>query len=497
MSKKTQAPLTVEQKLQIEMERERQEKVLTSYLRRTGHGVPKTRREFLASGLLATSGFVVAPSIFELVTSELANAQVAGCPTVDPSSTMIPYINVNMSGGWLGPGQMVVHDANRQPLTSYTTIGLGLPASFQIVREFGNFPIPSLNGVMISKFMEGLILTAGAAAVANTAVVGVCHQGQDDTRDNRENIAGLVGAAGLRGKDLPNLGTRGNSLTGVGMEPAFRAPAAPLRVGGFADIQGALAASGILAQQLTNNATRTQLLKTIKSLSVSQKQRLLASSSGATLGKLVECATDKNVLLANSPADGVDPRTVPELAAIWGIAPGQNNGPVTQASIAYNALNGKAGAVGIDLGGYDYHGNNRTNTDAQDRNAGVLVGRILASAAFLQKPVFLHITSDGGVNTTQSNTPDGSPAGDSGSRSMSYMIVYHPAARPATTDFQVGNYTNAQSADTNFITNWNAERASLAVFANYLQLNRKLGMLESIQGGQFDTATLQRVIKFA
>ncbi len=497
MSKKAQAPLTPEQKMQTEAERERREKVLSSYLKRTGHGMPRTRREFLASGLMTTSGFVLAPSIFSLVTSELANAQIPGCPTVDPSTQLIPFVHVNMSGGWLGPGQMVVHDANRQPLASYTTIGLGLPASFTIVREFGNFPIPSLNGVLISKFMEGLIEAAGADAVAKTAVVGVCHQGQDDTSSNMESIAGLVTTAGLKGSDLPSLGTRNNSVTGVGMEPAFVRPPAPLRVGSFNDIQGALAASGTLAAQFTQLSTRTQLLNTIKSLSQSQKQRLMASSSGATLGKLVECATDKNVALAGSPAAGVDPRAVPEVAAVWGIAPGQNNGTVTQASIAYNALNGKAGAVGIDLGGYDYHGNNRANTDAQDRNAGVVVGRILRTAQVMQKPVFLHITSDGGVNTTQSNTPDGSPSGDSGSRSMSYMIVYHPSARPATTDFQIGQYTSAQSADSNFITNWNAERASLAVFANYLQLNRKLGMLDQIQGGQFDAGILQRVIKFA
>lgn len=495
---KKHAPLTADQKLQNEMERERQATVLKSYLDRTGHGVPKTRREFLASGLVTTSGLLFAPSIYELITHELsAQAQVAGCPTVDPGNQLIPFININLAGGWLGPGQMVVHDANREPLQSYTTIGLGLPANFNIVREFGNFPIPSRGGVMVSKFMEALIQTAGPGAVANTAVVGVCHQGGDDTSSNRQSITGCVNAAGLKGSDLPNLGTRVNSITGVGMQPSFVYPAAPLRVTSFNDIQGALVTGGILAQQLAQPSTRTSLLNTVKSLSQSQKQRLMASSSGATLGKLVECATDKNVSLASSPINGVDPRTVPDIAAAWGIAPGQNNGTVTQAAIAYNALNGKSGACGIELGGYDYHGNARAVTDERDRTAGVLVGRILRTAQILGRPAFLHITTDGGVNTTQSETPDGDPSGDSGSRSMTYMIAYNPTARPATTDFQLGHYTNAQSADNNFITNWNAERASLAVFANYLKLNNKLGMLSQIEGDQFDAATLNRLIKFA
>lgn len=498
-----QAPLTAEQKLEIEIERERQAKVLDSYLKRTGHGMPKTRREFLASGLMTTSGLLMAPSIFDLVTRELtAHAQSPDCPVVDPANQLMPFVNVNMSGGWLGPGQMVVHDANRQPLQSYTTIGLGLPANFNIVREFGNFPVPSRTNAdgtitLVSKFIEGLVEAAGTTALAKTAMVGVCHRGQDDTTSNPQNIAGLVNAAGLKGVDLPNLGTRGNSISGVGMEPAFVRPPSPLRVGSITDINGALAPSGIVATQLTNPATRDSLLKTMASLSQSQKSRLMASSSGATLGKLVECATNKNIELAKSPATSVDPRAVPDIAAVWGIAAGQNNATVTRAAIVYNALNGKAGAVGLDLGGYDYHGNARATTDARDRTAGVVVGQILRTAEVMNRPVFIHITSDGGVSTTQNETPDGDPNGDSGSRSMSYMIVYHPAGRPATSDFQIGQYTNAQSADTDFITNWNAERASLAVFANYLQLNKRLGMLNQIKSGEFDVGTLNRLIKFA
>jgi len=506
MTKQKKLEMTPDEKLAIEIETERRAKALENYLKTSGHGLPKTRREFLASGVLGMSGFVVAPTVLSVLSQELsADAQSSGCGSNQPSS-MFPFVTVNLGGGAALHANVVPHDVNRQPLLSYTNIGLGLPANFNIIREFGNTPFPvTLGGVLVSKFLEGMRVGAANPAAGNaptsfarTAFLPCYIRSQDDnSQDNKHTYFGLVQAAGGRGTDLPLLGTAA-SPTGVGQNYAGPRPSAPLRVGSFGDIAGALGPSGNLGTQLAAPAQRTSLLNLIKSLSDSQKRRLASTATGQTLGQLMQCATGKNAELSTGSSAAFDPRLDANLAGVWGItaATAPNNQAVVQASLIYNALNGKAAACGISMGGYDYHNNPRTTTDQRDLEAGTLVGRILRSAEVMNRPVVIDVVSDGSVSHTNSNLPDGSPSGDSGSRGCTYMIVFNPAGRPATNDFQIGEFTNAQSAADNTIQNWSVERAAMARFANYLAVQGKLSMLEQILPGQFAVSDLNKILKF-
>jgi hypothetical protein len=230
------------------------------------------------------------------------------------------------------------------------------------------------------------------------------------------------------------------------------------------------------------------------------------SASGSTLAKLVECATGKNVSLAGQTNLGVDPRqdTTVGLSGLWGMATGGNqfgrsqNERVIMGSMVYNALKGNAGAVGLDIGGYDYHGNNRIDvTDVRDNDAGQLVGKILESAAAMNQKVFIQVQSDGSVGAPRGSDINASFTGDRGAGGMSYILVFDPAGRPASKPgYQIGHFTAGQGAADNSVVG-SAEKAGAAVFANYMKFAGQLGRLDSILTQPFNSVQLEQVLRLA
>ncbi|MES3037788.1 MAG: hypothetical protein V4736_07770, partial [Bdellovibrionota bacterium] len=68
----------------------------------------------------------------------------------------------------------------------------------------------------------------------------------------------------------------------------------------------------------------------------------------------------------------------------------------------------------------------------------------------------------------------------------------------ATTGFQVGSFTAGQVADEDAVIGKSVELAAQAVFANYMQLNGKLGELSSaVPERTIPDALLPKVVKFA
>jgi len=224
-----------DKKLQLEIERERQAKALEQYLK-TGHGTPRSRREFLASGVLAFGGYIVAPSILQLVSAN-AQAQAAGNCVVNVTAGLVPFINVNLAGGAGLHSNTVPLTMQGAMLTSYDKIGLGAPANFSVIRDFGNVPFATTTaGASLSPFLDGI---KSVTTTTKTAWVNVMVRSQDDTSNNEMSIAGLVEKAGLKGTTLPNLGSTA-SRTGVGQLPAFNAPSQPLKVSNVNDIISAM-----------------------------------------------------------------------------------------------------------------------------------------------------------------------------------------------------------------------------------------------------------------
>lgn len=454
-----------------------------------GHHRPITRREFLAAGLIPFSASIFAPNWMKLLLgSDFAMA--ADCPT--PDASMIPFMCVDLAGGAGLQANFIPHTQDLQLLKSYTKMGLGLTSTLPIERAFGNVPFAGQNtannNALISGFLAGFRNTA-ASAEANTAFVGMAISSMDDSAANALSPVGMITKAGLAGTKLPALGTS-DTDSGGRHRPAMITPPAPLVVRNFNDIQNALGYAESLGT-LLNKEQKLSLSKLVDRLNGTQARKLASISNGKQIQNLIECAGIKNSELITTGGGVVDPALVPEVATIW------NMGNTTQkafASIAYNTIVGNAGAASISLGGFDYHDNTRTSGDAKDREAGELIGRIIATAAALQKKVFIFVSTDGSVGSN-SESVSGVWTGDRGNASAGYLLFYDPAKRPETSSFQVGAYTNEQVTDPKALTA-TPEAAAATAFANWLKVNNRLDLYSSIAERIIATADLDKVLRF-
>lgn len=458
----------------------------------TGHQKPVTRREMLASGLIPFSAWAVGPSLGTL----LSPARVFGqSDCVQTTTSYIPFITLNLAGGGSLASQLVVKNIAGANLSSYTKLGLGSGPgiSFNVEREFGGVEFAgtgiggNVNG-LVSKFLTGMRDPRNAgmrsAALDKTAFVWTAVQLGDDTASNQLDISGLVLKMGLSGSKLPNLG-RSDTATGINQQPVMIPPPAPFIVGSVNDLTNALGYAAGLAGLSQNQ--KSALARVIASVSSSQAKTMATMPGAAAAAKVVECAGIRNVDLVSTGGGDVNPlavggMTTTELARIWQIQNPANDRTSQNAvfgSMVYNGLVGNASTVALNIGGYDYHDNTRTTGDTRDLAAGTVIGKILETAAWLQKPVFIYVCSDGSTVSPESTTADSPWSSDRGIAGMQYMLAYHPSARPATSGFQVGGFNEGQAADGAFPTGTSAALAAQAVFANYAAWNGRTDFLES------------------
>jgi hypothetical protein len=302
-----------------------------------------------------------------------------------------------------------------------------------------------------------------------------------------------VTAAGLVGSLLPKLGSNNKTGTGISQKASNTAPPAPLVVSKIADLTSALAPASSLTSNLSL-AQQKSLLTTISALSGSQARSVASvnSSSSQTLSKLTQCATDKNINLATQANPGIDPQLDSDksVSNLWMMATGGTQFGRSQTertifgSMVYNALKGNSGSVGLELGGYDYHGNGTTVQNQKDFDAGQVVGKVLATAAAMNQKVFIHVTSDGSVGAPSGSGVRPGFTGDRGSGGMSYMIAFDPAGRPnmkndKAAPWQLGSFSKGQGAEDNTIVG-SADKAGLAAFANYLAFAGQMSLFGKV-----------------
>jgi hypothetical protein len=468
-----------------------------------GHQKPVTRREFLATGIIPFAATAISPQLLNLLLGENAYAQTM-CPT---PQRMIPVVTLNLSGGAGLSANFVPMDQGGQKLTSYNLMGLGLGSRLNVVREFGNVPFagPNVAGQEnVGKFLVGLQSAAPQATRDRTAFVGVNVRTGDDTGNNPYSIDGLLLRAGLVGTYLPNLG-RNNNGVGINARPAILTPQAPLIVSNFTTITNSLGFSQNLGQSLTK-AQQNQLARFVSNVNATQSNKLMNMKDGKDVKTLVECAGIKNVDITNGNPAGIDPRTNAAVSQVWGINANTANGDqnLVFAAMVFNAIGGNSGPVSLEVGGYDYHDGTRTEGDRKDREAGVIVGRILQTAAVMNSELFIYVTTDGSVTGPQNDTPGaGLWTSDRGAAGSLYMIHYSPTARKQTVapaghqPFQLGHFTQGQQADSAFFTGGNAELAAAAVFANYMKLNNNMALFEQIVGARIPKDRIDQILRFA
>lgn len=461
---------------------------------KTGHKKPITRRDFLGAGLIPFAAQMMFPNWLSMILANPAHAQDAlACASGDPNS-LIPFITVNLSGGAAMSSNFLPMNAKGEPIASYNKMGLG-NNQVPIEREFGNVPFAGMeNGQLLSKFLEGLRAGASRAALDKTAFVGIPCDNQSDTSGNKFDLSGAVTKAGLVGSPFPILGML-DTRNGLNQASALVVPPVPLIVRNFTFLLTSIGYSSSLGSSL-NQAQKETLAKFVSNLNTSQSRKLASVQGGESIKKVLDCAGIKNVDIVRQGSGAVDPRSNPQVQSLWGINANSqiNNESLIISSMVYNTLLGQAGTSNVDLGGYDYHDNTRTTANRKDRDAGVTVGRIIETAKILGRPVFIYMTSDGSVFSPESDSRQAPFPGDRSSNGMAYFLYFNPAGRPETSGFQMGAFTNAQAADTSYITGGNPEMVAAAVFANWCKANKRMDLFERVAGRPFSQAQLDSLV---
>lgn len=455
------------------------------------HGTPVTRRDFLSTGLIGFSGSLVLPSFLTILgRSGYAQAEDILCKTTG-GGDMCPFISIKLSGGAAMAANFLPLDKGLQLLPSYSKMGMGAGATVPVDYEFANrAPFYAASGML-----AGIRANASAKTLLNSNFVGTCVRSQDDSSGNKFDITGLVANSGLSGKILPNLG-RAATETGVNNSFAYIRPPAPLIVGRYEDVVGSLGVSGSLAT--LNQGQKSKLFRTIQSLSSTQATAIQSMTGGNLLARLLGCANADNTnLIANASALNIDPLSNPAFATVWGITANTNKSSqdFVFATMVYNALNGNASTVNLEMGGFDYHNGTRTSGDAKDLEAGNVMGRVLESLAVMGKKGFIVVTSDGSVTSADSAVAGSPWMSDRGTAGSAYMLTYDPAAAHKVKSSQLGNFTSGQVADDTFLTGGSSEIASGAIFVNYLSFNGKLALVENYLPRVFTSVEVDLITK--
>ncbi|MCB0349852.1 MAG: hypothetical protein KDD38_01635 [Bdellovibrionales bacterium] len=466
------------------------------------HGKPTSRRDLLKAGAISFTASVTAPSLLgQLLLPSVANAQAAGC-TQNPA-----FVGLKLNGGAGLMGNWVALGENRDFIDTYSQLGLG-PRSEIINRNtkvFGDAMF--FDG---SQILAGIRQTASATTLLNTSFVGLPVASNDDSANNPFDITYFVSKLGVVGSILPNLG-RQQSLTGIAQLPALgKTPPTPLSVGSTTDIANALTVRGSLAA--LNDTQKASVFSLINKLSEAQTRELASATGGGVLAQLINQATGLNANLATSTNSGIDPLQDAAISQAFSTAwTNDNNQTMNQqaanarervfGTMIYNSLKGNAGTTNLEMGGYDYHGQGRATQDARDLDAGRTMGRILESAAVMQRPVFLMVTSDGAVGAPAGSSAGAAFTGDRGSGGSIMCFAFHPLARPAAVnssgavDHQVGSVKGQAAVNTDEMTGNDPALAGLAAFANFASFSGMLGQFPNIAGSIWNSEQIERVTR--
>ncbi|MCJ8277065.1 MAG: hypothetical protein HRT44_09015, partial [Bdellovibrionales bacterium] len=303
--------------------------LLDSYLR-GGHKVPTTRRQFLASGLLSATSTLLAPTLPTLI-SRTAWAQEVGCPDDETSASGNPvFVHLQLAGGAALFANSLSCLADGQPFNNYARLGMGSqPPRGNFFANNAPFWVASDTsaGSPIFTQMFSSLGDDNMDIVNQSAFVQVCAESLDDTRNNPQDITGMLQAAGISGSQLPYLSAGENNR----FQSAILPSANMLRSNNAAAIEGSLQFTGALGSFRGNNqqiadvhGALAQLIENLNKYQVEQLARTPSShESQKIFRQLVQCASTKNTSLqGQAPVVDIFDANFPggsDLADIWSV----------------------------------------------------------------------------------------------------------------------------------------------------------------------------------
>lgn len=426
---------------------------LIDRLQKLGHGMPRTRREFLSMGTKSISAFAVAPGLMGLWNE----AAAAVDPRKSPKS--MPFMVFDMAGGSGLPGNFMVGGKRGQDdeLPSYSVLGWN-PKRDKIDRRFGA-PMADRE---VSKILEGILNYLSPEAASKLRIATICHQSQDDSGSNTTSALVEVSRFGFSAKALSRgIGTGDSNAGGNTQSPTSDPLHKPLRVQSLADLQNAVG-FGALGGKF-NKLELRQFLRGAPSIASHQlKNRNLECKNSAELQALTSQALKKLQRLIDKPINF----NALDNSLITGIFD-QNSPPQSPEAIniPYNVIAGNTGPGCITIGSCDYHDGTSETGDERDQTAGAWIGISVEIAHRFKKPFMFQLLTDGGVYADKGTRKW---RGDAGDKSMTVVGFYHPDAAPKLRRTQLGHYTVGQGADRSEPFGSNTSIVAGIVAANYL-----------------------------
>lgn len=399
---------------------------------RSGHGRPRSRREFLNRGLRAGTATVLLPSISTLMAQNAyAECVIDNNPMLGAGK--IPFLAIDQGGGAniAGSNIMVGGMGGQEDflsLNGYARLGLPeaiAPQNVGVDRTFGLAMHPN------SALLRGMLdkTSAGTRANVNGAVIPA--RSENDTGNNPHNPIYGIAKAGADGEFAVSIGTRNSESGGRSAAPQSMIDAS-LRPSRVRNRNDAIGLGGGDSED-TPNGRIAAASAVITALKLGQITEAQANK------ELVQCGFDKTTATFNTSiaASDLDPN---EDAILQDIFPGDeltNGDFVRSAATMKCVVNGYAGAGTIEYGGRDYHQDPRPETDGKDFLIGQVIGASLEYAARLGKPLMVYGLSDGAVSA-DTNRPEDDGQGvtkfrwrsDNSQTAATFMLVYSPGGRP-------------------------------------------------------------------
>jgi hypothetical protein len=483
--------------------------------RHENHRRPRTRREFLAQGLIGGLGFVVGPSLFGLLAApRRARAQALNC-NLSAGAGRIPFLCFDLAGGANVAGSNVVvggPGGALDPLSAEGYRQLGLPDTM----------LPQLPGQTNlelglpfhadSAFLRGILSKTSPTTRANVNGTVICARSENDTGNNPHNPTYGIARAGAAGELAVLIGTQSSVSGGNSQAPMSMIDAAlrPTKVDRPTDATG-LVDTGKLVS-LLNQADAAAVMRAVEELA---EPKLARMSESQGVLDLMRCGYVETTYLVSTFGDPtiLDPRLDPDIVgaanSIFTAAEFGNSTFVKTGSVMKLVVNGFAGAGTLEFGGYDYHDSTRATGERRDFAAGQAMGAALEYAARRGRQLMLYVFSDGSVNSTGEldNSVDGRGKGiwkaDDSQTAAAFILVHDPAGRPQLSRpnaGQIGHFRangDLETAATR-VSN-NVDRLAEAIVLNYLALHDEVGRLAQVLPGHGlgSTAEIDSLVAFA
>jgi hypothetical protein len=431
-------------------------------IRQPDHPRPVTRRQFIAQGLMAGTGTVIAPTVFGLFANpRAAEAALSSdlellkqrCGIAVQGAGRIPFICIDLAGGanMVGSNVLVggrggqldllsVNGYARQGLPGDMVPGAPNPASAT------NSWIDESLGLRFhsdSAFLRGIIDRASPATIAAVNGAVIPARSENDTGNNPHNPMYGIYKAGADGELLTLIGSQSTDSGGNSMSPAMMIDpsARPTKVDRTSDVTGLVDTGKLVG--LLDQDDAVAVMESIQRLSDRKLGRVSTGiSRDDVIKEMVRCNYVKSADLADRYGDpsALNPELDQDIVGPGGIFSraefdGDSEFRKT-AAVMKLVVNGYAGAGTITMGGYDYHGQGRATGEIRDFRAGRCMGACLEYAARRGMPLMLYVFSDGSLSADGQvdNTAEGRGkfmwASDNQQTAASFFLVYSPRGRP-------------------------------------------------------------------